>query len=94
LSNDAGLKLVSGWKQRGFGSSPVTEENQNEDTKELSERFSEHMSSLAPPELWLSLYNFVLWDMVVDSWTVLFVWLVFRIGGASFRIEVFGVLIM
>jgi hypothetical protein len=74
--------------------SPITEQNQYEDTKELRERLPENVASFAPPELWLGLYDIVLWNVVVNSWTVLLVRFVFRVGGASFGIEVFCVLIV
>ncbi len=35
------------------------------------------MSSFAPPELWLSLYDIILWDVMVNPRTVFFVWFVF-----------------
>jgi hypothetical protein len=74
--------------------SPITEQNQYEDTKELRERLPENVASFAPPELWLGLYDIVLWNVVVNSWTVLLVRFVFRVGGAPFGIEVFCVLIV
>ena len=55
------------------------------------------MSGFAPPKLWLSLYDIILWNMVVNPRTMLLVRFVFGVRRASFAIgsiEVFGVLIV
>jgi hypothetical protein len=64
----AGARCRSGRKNL-----PVTEKNQNKNTKELREWFSQKVSGTTPPKIRLGLHSLFLGDIMVYSRTMLFI---------------------
>jgi hypothetical protein len=61
----------------------VAEENKYENTKKFGERFSHELSDAAPKEIWLSLDNVGLGNLVVNEGSMLSECRLAKNGGAS-----------